>query len=341
MAATVKDVARRARVSIASVSRALNSSGSVTPEVRRRVRRAAHTLRHMPRAAARSLINRRTHTVGLLLPDTHGEYFSELIRGVDRAARARGLHLLVSSSHGDSPEATSAALQSMNGRVDGLLMMSPHVGGGSLGEALPPGLPTVLMNTRVARGTRAAYLVDDFGGARAMTCHLASCGYRRIAHIRGPRDNFEAEERLRGYRAGLGTRRAVVIDGEFSEESGYLAGQALAAERGRPDAVFAANDAMAIGCLFALTESGVRVPEDIALAGFDDVPVARFVHPPLTTVRVDVAAMGRRALERLAAAIDDPRTDTGTVETLPVELVVRASCGANSLRRVRRRRRRA
>src|SRR5207248_11099797 len=90
----------------------------------------------------------------------------------------------------------------------GLLMMSPHVGGGSLAEALPPGLPTVLMNTRVAHGTRAAYLVDDFGGARAMTCHLASCGYRRIAHIRGPRDNFEAEERLRGYRAGLEIGRA-------------------------------------------------------------------------------------------------------------------------------------
>src|SRR5207248_10275306 len=117
--------------------------------------------------------------------------FSELIRGVDRAARARGLHLLVSSSHGDSPEATSTALQSMNGRVDGLLMMSPHGGGGSRAEALPPGLPTVLMNTRASRGARAAYLVDDFGGARAMTCHLASCGYRRIAHIRGPRDNFE------------------------------------------------------------------------------------------------------------------------------------------------------
>src|SRR5439155_9320893 len=167
-----------------------------------------------------------------------------------------------------------------------------HVGGGSLGEALPPGLPTVLMNTRVARGTRAAYLVDDFGGARAMTCHLASCGYRRIAHIRGPRNNFEAEERLRGYRAGLGAGRAVVTDGDFSEESGHRAGQTLSAGRTRPDAVVAANDAMAIGYLFALTEAGVRVPEHIALAGFDDVPVARFGYPPLTTVRVDVAAMG-------------------------------------------------
>jgi LacI family transcriptional regulator len=193
------------------------------------------------------------------------------------------------------------------------------------------------MNTRAGRGTRAAYLVDDFGGARVMTGHLASCGYRRIAHVRGPRNNFEAEERLRGYRAGLGARRAVVFDGDFSEESGYRAGQALVAGRTRPDAVFAANDATAIGCLFALTEAGVRVPQDMALAGFDDIPVARYVHPPLTTVRVDVAAMGRLALERLAAAIDDPRADTRMVETLPVELVVRASCGANSRRRIRRR----
>ena len=341
MAATIKDVARRARVSIASVSRALNSSASVTPEVRSRVLRAAHKLRYVPHAAARSLINRRTHTVGLLLPDIHGEYFSELIRGVDRAARARGLHLLVSSSHGDTPESMGNALRSMNGRVDGLLMMSPHLGGGSLAAALPPGLPTVLMNTRARRGVHAAYLVDDFGGARAMASHLVSCGYHRIAHIRGPRNNFEAEERLRGFRAGLGARRAPVIDGDFSEESGYRAGQAIAAAATRPDAVFAANDAMAIGCLFALTQAGVRVPQAIALAGFDDIPVARFVHPPLTTVRADVAAMGRRALERLAAAITDPRADSATVETVPVELVIRASCGAAPRRRVPRRHRRA
>jgi LacI family transcriptional regulator len=278
--------------------------------------------------------------VGLLLPDIHGEYFSELIRGVDRAARERGLHLLVSSSHGDTPEGTRTALGSMNGRVDGLLMMSPHVAAGSLAASLPPGFPTVLMNTRAARGVRPVYLVDDFRGARAMTSHLAACGYRRIAHIRGPRSNFDAEERLRGYRAGLGALRAAVIAGDFSEESGYRAGQALAAAGARPDAVFAGNDAMAIGCLFALTEAGLRVPDDVALAGFDDIPVARFVHPPLTTVRVDVAAMGRRALERLAAAIGDPKAGAGGVETVPVELVVRESCGANLSRRARRRPRR-
>ncbi len=341
MAATIKDVARRARVSIASVSRALNSSASVTPAVRSRVLRAAHKLRYTPHAAARSLISRRTHTVGLLLPDIHGEYFSELIRGVDRAARSHGLHLLVSSSHGDTPGATGAALRSMNGRVDGMLVMSPDIGSGSLAEALPPGLPTVLMNTRAARGPRAAYVVDDFGGARAMTGHLVGLGYRRVAHVRGPHNNFEAEERLRGYRAGLGVRRPTVIEGNFSEESGYRAGQALASGRNRPEAIFAANDAMAIGCLFALTEAGVQVPGDVALAGFDDIPVARFVHPPLTTVRVDIAAMGRRALERLAGVIANPKSGAGKVETVPVELVVRASCGAKARRRGRRWPRRA
>ena len=339
MAATIKDVARRARVSIASVSRALNSSGSVTPEVRRRVLQAAHKLRYVPHATARSLISRRTHTVGLLLPDIHGEYFSELIRGVDRAARARGLHLLVSSSHGNTVAATADALRSMNGRVDGLLLMSPHADGAGLEEALPPGLPAVLMNTRAPGARRTAYLVDDFGGARAVTSHLGSCGYRRIAHIRGPAGNFEAEERLRGYLAGLGGARALIIDGDFTEESGFQAGRALAASPTRPQAVFASNDAMAIGCLFALTQAGVRVPGDIALAGFDDVPIARYVSPPLTTVRVDVSAMGRRALERLAVVIADPDAGGGAVETVPVELVVRASCGADSKSRARRRRR--
>lgn len=340
MAATIKDVARQARVSIASVSRALNSSDSVTPEVRKRVLRAAHKLRYMPHAGARSLISRRTQTVGLLLPDIHGEYFSELIRGVDRAARARGLHLLVSSSHGNTIGATGDALRSMNGRVDGLLLMSPHADSEGLEAALPPGLPTVLMNTRAPGAHRTAYIVDDFGGARAATSHLRGCGYRRIAHVRGPAGNFEAEERLRGYCAGLAGGRVLVIDGDFTEESGYLAGRALAAApAARPEAVFLANDVMAIGCLFALSQAGIQVPGDIALAGFDDIPIARYVHPPLTTVRVDVAAMGRRALERLAVTIADPEADGGSVETVPVELVVRESCGAGSRPRARRRER--
>lgn len=328
MAATIKDVARRARVSIASVSRALNNAASVAPQIRARVLRAARTLHYTPHAGARSLITRRTHTVGVLLPDMHGEYFSELIRGADRAARARGLHLLVSSAH-DSPAEAAAALRSMNGRVDGLLVMSPHLDAALLADALPPGLPAVLMNTRAPARRFPELLVDDFGGARAVTRHLAGRGYRRIAHLRGPAHNFEAGERLRGYLAGLtAPRQPQVIDGDFTEDSGYRAGRSLAAAPERPEALFAANDMMAIGCLYALTEAGLRVPEDVAIAGFDDIPLARFVTPPLTTVRVDIAAMGQRALERLVESFGSARGRAAAAETLPVELVVRRSCGA-------------
>ena len=328
MAATIKGVAQRARVSIASVSRALNGTGVVSEKTRQRVLRAAEHLRYTPHEAARSLITRRTRTIGVLLPDMYGEYFSELIRGIDRAARARGLHLLVSSSHGDADEAT-LALRAMHGRVDGVLIMSPHVDAQLMDRALPTNLPVVLMNTLAEAGQAPAFLTDNFGGARAMVEHLKSLGYQRIAHIAGPDSNFESGERLRGFRTALGREqaaRALVIPGNFTEESGYLAGRQLAAATPRPDAVFAANDMMAIGCLFALTELGLRVPQDIALTGFDDIPIARFVSPPLTTVRAQTTVLGRQALDELASAIEAPISVRNVRHTLSTQLVIRASC---------------
>jgi len=202
MATTIKDVARAAGVSVATVSRALNGAENVTPDTRQRVQAAALQLRFTPSSAARSLITRRTHTVGALLPDLFGEYFSELIRGVDLKARARGLHLLVSSSHGDALEAGSA-LRALHGRVDGLLLMSPHIDTASLAANLPQGLPVVLINTRLPEDGLSSFAVDNHGGAFAMTRHLISRGHRQVAFIGGPDKNYEAQERLRGYRSAL------------------------------------------------------------------------------------------------------------------------------------------
>lgn len=327
--ATIKDVARAAGVSVATVSRALNGADNVLPDTRQRILDMARELRYSPSGAARSLITRKTDTVGALLPDLHGEFFSELIRGIDQAARARGLHLLLSSSHDDAHEA-AAALRAMNGRVDGLLVMSPHADDDFLSQNLPPSLPAVLLNSGVRSPTQPVFAVDNFGGARAMTEHLVGIGRRRIAFLGGPAANFEARERDRGYRAGLVPGTAPwLLEGDFSEGGGQRAGAALlalpAAER--PDAVFAANDIMAIGLLGALLAGGVRVPEDIALAGFDDIPVARYVSPALTTMRVPIAAMGGQALEALARALERDTTDT-TTTVMPVQLIVRASCGA-------------
>ncbi len=332
MAITIKDVAREANVSVASVSRALNGHDSITEDTRKRILAAAAKLRYIPHSAARSLITRRTQTIGAVLPDLHGEFFSELIRGIDLAARARGLHLLVSSSHGDAEEA-AVAVRAMRGRVDGLLVMAPNADAGFLEDNLPAALPTVLMNTH-GGGAHAALNVDNYAGARAMMRHLFACGYRRIAHITGPANNYDAQERLRGYRDTLKmlvpTSEPLVLPGDFSEESGYRAGHELVAMHERPDAVFAANDMMAIGCLYAFNEAHLRVPEHIALTGFDDVPIARFVSPPLTTVRVSIAELGTQALDALAAAIEQPEQAQTATRTLAPELVVRTSCGAGN-----------
>ena len=329
MSVTIKDVAREANVSIATVSRALNGHSNVTVPMRNRIKEIAARLRYMPHGAARSLSTRRTQTLGAILPDLYGEFFSELIRGMDVAARESSLHLLVSSSHG-SAEETAAALRALSGRVDGLLIMSPHADAALLADNLPFATPTVLMNTRSEQGEYTAFAIDNYGGACAMVAHLAGQGHRQIAMIAGPADNFDADERLRGYRDALARYQpesdACVLPGDFSEKSGYAAGAQIARMSPRPDAVFAANDMMALGCLFALNEAGLKVPADIALAGFDDIPMARFVSPPLTTMRVNIAELGERAARALIAQLSGQPTPPK--RTSAPELVVRDSCAA-------------
>lgn len=327
MGVTIKDVAREANVSVATVSRALNGHQNVAEEVRRRVLSVANRLNYSPHHAARSLSSRRTNTIGVILPDLYGEFFSELMRGIDQVARERGLHLLVSSYHG-KPEEQGAALRTMHGRVDGLLLMSPFVSNQDVVvENLSPSMPVVLMNTRLPGNGRPALCVDNHGGAFAMTRHLVENGCRRIAFIRGPEDNHDAGERLHGYRDALhellpGTQ-PWELPGTFDEASGHAAGQALLSGGELPDAVFAANDMMALGCMFALSQAGVQVPEQVALAGFDDIPLARYVHPGLTTMRVEIAELGAHAIRRL---LDEDRQGQGASGSLfPPRLVVRDS----------------
>jgi LacI family transcriptional regulator len=328
--ATIKDVARLAAVSIATVSRALNGKGRVGAELQERVNTAARRLRYTPHQAARALIMRRTHTVGVLLPDIHGEYFSELIRGIDRAARQKGLHLLVSSSHGDASEAAQA-LAAMKGRVDGVLLMTPHLDPKVPERLLPESLPVVMMNMPACNGQLPTLLTDNYGGALAMVRHLKSMGYRRIALITGPAGNWDSDERQRGYRDALKAPPAAwsrVVRGQFTEDSGYAAGRELLAGEHRPDAIFASNDVMAIGCLCAILQAGLRVPGDIALAGFDDIPIARYVTPPLTTVRAQITELGRQSLDALAASLRKRSLGRGARKVLATQLVIRESCGS-------------
>ena len=326
---TIKDVAREASVSVATVSRALNGHENVAEGVRKHVVEIASRLRYQPHAAARSLSSRSTQTIGVVLPDLYGEFFSELIRGIDVVARAHRKHLLVSSYHGH-PEEQGEALRAMRGRVDGLLVLSPYADRpGFLTDNLPTALPAVLINTQLADAAYPVLSIDNFGGATAMVRHLAEAGHERIAFICGPEDNFDAHERLRGYRSALAESlpgaEPFELPGDFDESSGYEAGKLILTKKLRPDAVFAANDMMALGCLYAFNEAGVKVPTDIALAGFDDIPLARFVHPTLTTMRISIAELGGLALSRLLQAIEADGVADLTPHTLAPELIVRES----------------
>lgn len=324
---TIKDVARAANVSVATVSRVFNGQGNVTDAMRQRVAAVAERMHYAPHAAARSLSSRRTRAIGVVLPDLHGEFFSELVRGIDQVARDCGVHLLVSSYHGHRDE-QGAALRAMRGRVDGLLVMWPYAAPTQAPGANAPGLPTVLINSQVAGEGTPSLGVANFEGAVAMVEHLVAAGHRRIAFIAGPPDNFDAHERLRGYREAmdrlLPDMEKWVVPGGFDEASGHSAALALLQDTVRPDAVFAANDMMAMGCLFAFQQAGVSVPDEIALAGFDDIPLARYAHPALTTMRVDIAQLGARAARALLVRLEgeDALSESGALQP---QLVVRDS----------------
>ncbi len=332
--ATIKDVARAAGVSVATVSRVYNGSARVREDTREHVRQVATDLGYSPNGAARSLITSRSHTIGVLLPDLYGEFFSEVIRGIDLAAHRGKYHLLLSSARHEGPE-LEAALRSMRGRVDGLIVMSPELDAGAARRSLPENFPVILLNTPANDAAYGSMAVQNFEGARAMVSHLAGLGHRRIALIRGAERNFDAAERLRGYRAGLDAAGitpdpALEYAGDFSEESGHAAAGAMLRRSERPTAVFAANDCMAIGALSAFREAGLRVPQDIALGGFDDIPMGRYMEPALTSVHVDTSALGERATMRLLDALQDGTPRDLRRETLPTTLVVRRSCGAHS-----------
>jgi len=329
---SIYEVASSAGVSVATVSRVLNGTGPVSEEARRRVLHAVETLGYVPHGAARSLSTRRTMNVGVLLPDVHGAFFSEIVRGIDLAARAAGYHILVSGSHSDLAE-TTAVLQALHGRIDGLILLTAGIAAEWLRRTLPPRLPVVLLHNSGEEGEHDSIRIDNRLGARLAADHLLDLGHRRIALICGPPGNADAQERRTGFREALAARGLAVqprleLPGDFREESGFRAGERLAGQANPPTAIFAANDAMAIGCLAALRGRGLRVPDDVSLVGFDDIPIARYLTPALTTVQVPIAEIGGRALDRLVETLQSGREAAKRHDVVTLTLAVRASTAA-------------
>ena len=331
MDATIKEVALKAGVSIATVSRVFNNSSLVNRKTTERVREIAHSLHYVPNASARSLSRRKSDTFGMILPDLFGEFFSEVIRGADQTAQKYSYNVLLSSSHNNQDE-IKEALNIMKGRVDGIIIMSPNINADILRHSINKSLPIVLLNCFVEDNSFDSIVIDNCNGAYQITNHLIKHGHKRIAMIKGAAGNIEADERLRGYRQALALHQCEVSDtlefnGDFSEESGYLSAIKILSTTPLPTAVFAANDSMAIGALRAFHDKGFVVPDDMALVGFDDIPISRYVKPSLSTVQVPIHKMGILAVERLLVALQEIEITDKEKIIFPTQLMIRESCG--------------
>jgi DNA-binding LacI/PurR family transcriptional regulator len=330
---TLEQVAALAGVSRATVSRVVNGSPKVSPAVRAQVERAVAKLGYVPNRAARSLVTRRADSVALVVSEPHTRFFSEpffagVVRGVGAALAETGVQLLLLIAH-DVGDRGRLERDVVGGRVDGVLLASLHGDDPLPGTLERAGVPAVLVGRPAGAGPASYVDADNRGGAGKAVDHLARRGRRRIATITGPQDMGVGQDRLDGYRDGLAAAGLAAADdlveaGDFTEEAGAAAMGRLLRRPGPPvDAVFAASDLMAAGALRALRAAGRRVPEDVAVVGFEDSAVARYAQPPLTTVRQPIEEMGRQATRLLLAKIAGETGDMHLI--LDVELVVRAS----------------
>lgn len=334
MTHTLEGIARLAGVSRSTVSRVINDHPSVKPEVREHVWRIIRQTGYQPHAAARSLVTKRTQVIGLIIPRAVTNLFTDpffplLIRGIAETCNARGCHLMLSLFTAQTNPDDLYRQVVRSGYLDGVVVSSTNLDDPLVPRLLQDDVHFICVGSHPDQ--RVSYVdVDNANGARMAVEHLLRQGRRRIATVCGPRRTTAGRDRLAGYRQALEARglaydEALVAEGDFSEDGGRVAMQMLLASA--PDAVFAASDMMAIGAMKALKEAGRSIPDDVAVAGFDDLPVASIVEPALTTVRQPIDRLGSLAAEVLLDLIDG-RAEGSQHVILPAQLVVRESCGS-------------
>lgn len=326
------DVAAAAGVSHQTVSRVLNSPERVRPETRERVREAIRQLNYHPNNAARALVTRRTKLIGVVNPGEARFGPAHMTMAIEEAASRAGYATTLAVMRDANAASVDAALSFfLDLGVDGVIAIAPTTRVAPAARELSTSLPVVM----VAAGLRESatfhvVAVDQEAGARLATRHLLDLGHRDIVHIAGPIEWFDARSRIVGWRDELqaaGVAPPPIIAGGWDAIDGYRIGQRLIRERRLPEAVFAANDLLALGLIRACHQAGVRVPDDISVVGFDDIDGAGYFEPPLSTVRQPFAAVGHRSIEVLLAAMEGAESSRTLIQP---ELAVRSSCRPTS-----------
>ncbi len=330
--ATIRDVAKRAGVAPITVSRVINHSGYVNEQTRARVEAAIADLGYLPNVLARSLRSRRTNTLGLILTDISNPFWTTVARGVEDAASDAGFNVILCNTDESVVEQDKYLHVLVQKQVDGVLLVPARSAVEPVKFVQSQNTPVVVLDRRIPNSQTDAVRCDSEDGAYQLTRLLLSLGHRRIAMLSGPRGVSTAEDRVAGYRralleAGVEVDTALVYYGEFSLESGYAMTGQMLARTPRPSALFAGNNFIAIGALRALRDAGLRVPEDIALVGFDDLPADLVVDPFLTVAAQPAYEMGRQATELLLARLSEEAPAVYQEIVLPTTIVVRRSSG--------------
>ncbi len=328
----IRDVARQAGVAPITVSRVINQPESVTPATRERVLRVIAALDYVPNTLAKSLRSRQSHTLALMLSDITNPFWTTVARGVEDAASGRGYHVILCNTDEDPAKETTYLTLLLQRRVDGIIIAPTTNDHRRLAALKRQQTACVLIDRRVDGFKADVVYGDSIEGARRLVEHLIELGHRRIALVNGPAAISSARDREAGYRAALKAHHlpvdeALVVSGDFKQASGYQLARRLLARERPPTAIFAANNFIAVGVLQALHEAGVRLPEDMSLVCFDDVPHASAIDPFLTVAAQPAYEMGvtaaRLLIERLAAQ----RNLRPRAVVMPPEVIVRRSSG--------------
>ena len=334
---TLEGIAKLAGVSRSTVSRVINNQPNVREPVRERVWQVIHETGYQPHAAARSLVTRSTHIVGVIIPEAvttlfTDPFFPRLLCGITQTCNSEGYHLLLSLFNGPAGPEEMYRRVIGGGHLDGVVVASTRFEDPLIGRLLDDDVPFVMVGRYP--GERVRYVdVDNVAAARIAVDHLARLGHRRIGMITGPLNMCSGADRLEGYRQAMEAHRlpvddSLIFEGDFTDASGTAAARRLLSAQ--VTAIFAASDIMALGALKVIREAGLQVPKDVALVGFDDMPIAAALQPALTTVRQPVEQLGAMAADLLLGLLDCPPDGRPPPQELilPTKLIVRESCGA-------------
>ena len=329
---TIIDVAAEALVSYATVSRVINNDVHVKQETRDRVLQTMRRLGYVANRQARSLAGGRTNSIGVLVPDLGTGYIGEIIRGIDAELGLSDLDLILYTTHRTASKEVNYVANLAKGMVDGLILVLPRSPADFIGTLTQRNFPFVLIDHQGIGQDCPAVGATNWQGGFTATEYLIKLGHQRIGFITGWMDLGCALDRLDGYRSALRTNHIpegpeLIYEGTFFQPDGYTGASTLLDLPYPPTAIFASNDVMAMGVMDAVRNKGLRVPDDVSVIGFDDIPQASLIRPALTTVRQPLEKMGRVATQMLLELLSQSPKKTGRIE-LPTELIVRDSCQA-------------